>query len=82
MVLEQRSKKVGDHFVGLKEKVTSSMTSYLKMGFNIIRIAGSWIGRIIYNLSKKVKSEGFLATLIGTLEMTMHGSLIVEHQDI
>lgn len=44
------------------------MTSYLKMGFNIIRIPRSWIGRIFYNLSNKVKSKGFLASLIGTLD--------------
>ena len=68
MVSKLRMKKVGDHFVGLEEKVTPSMTSYLKMGFNIIRIAGSWIGRIIYNLAKKVKSEGFLAALTCTLD--------------
>jgi len=68
MVSELRSKKVGDHFVGLKVNVTSFMESYLKMGFNIIRIARSWIGRIIYNLSRRVKSEGFLAALTGTLD--------------
>ena len=65
-----------DHFVGcnlkgkavLEEKATPSMESYLKMGFNITRIAGSWIGRIIYNLYRKVKSEGFLVALTGTLD--------------
>lgn len=68
MVSKLRSKKVGDHFVGLKEKVTPSTTGYLNMGFNIIRIAGRWIRRIIYNLSRKVKSEGFLAALTSTLD--------------
>jgi len=68
MVSELRSKKVGDHFVGLKVNVTPSMESYMKMVFNIIRIVRSWIGRIIYNLFKRVKSEGLLATLIGTLD--------------
>jgi len=67
MVSKLRMKKVGDQFVGLEKKVTSSMTSYLKMGFNIIRIARSWIGRIIYNLSNKFKSEGFLVALTGAL---------------
>ena len=68
MVLELRSKKVEDHFVGLEEKVTPSMTSYLKMGFNIVRIAGRWIGRIIYNLSRRVKNKGFLAALTSSLD--------------
>lgn len=68
MVSELRSKKVGDHFVGLKGKVIPFLASYLKMGFNTIKIAGSWIRRIIYNLSNKVKSKGFLATLTGTLD--------------
>ena len=38
MVSELGTKKVGDHFVGLEEKVTPSMTSYLKMGLNIIKM--------------------------------------------
>jgi len=76
MVSELRSKKVGYYFVGLRGKVTPSMTSYLKMGFNIIRIAGSWIGRIIYNLSNKVKSEGLLVALTGTLDN--HNAWIID----
>ena len=68
MVLELRSKKVGGQFVGLKRKDTPSMASYLKMGFNIIRIVGIWIGRIFYNLFKKAKNEGILVALIVTLD--------------
>ena len=63
MVSELRSRKIGDHSVGLKGKVTPSMLRYLKMGFNIV---GSWIKRIIYNLFYKVKSKGFMATLTGS----------------
>ena len=44
------------------------MESYLNMGLNIVRIARIQIGSIIYNLSTRVKSEGFLATLTGTLD--------------
>ena len=68
MESELRSKKVGDHFSGLKVKVTPSMEKYLKMGFNIIRIIGSWNGRIIYNLSRRAKSEGLSVALTGTLD--------------
>ena len=77
MVPDLRWKKVEDHFVGnhlkkgkvvLEEKVTPSMASYLKMGLNIMKIAGSWIGRIIYNLSKRVKSEEFLVAFTSTLD--------------
>lgn len=64
MLSELRSRKIGGHFVGLIGKVTPSMIRYLKMGFNI---AGSWIKRIIYNLSNKFKNKGFLVALTGSL---------------
>ena len=64
MVSELRSRKIGDHFVGLKGKVTPSMIRYLKMGFNI---AGRWIKRVFYYLFNKVKSQGFLVALTGSL---------------
>lgn len=38
------------------------------MGLNIIKVVGSWIGRIIYNLSRRVKNEGFLVALTSTLD--------------
>lgn len=44
------------------------MESYLKMVFNIVRTTRSWIGRIIYNISRRVKSERFLVALTGTLD--------------
>ena len=64
MVSELRSRKIGNHSIGLKERTTPSMIRYLKMGFNIV---GSWIKIIIYNLFNKVKRKGFLAALIGSL---------------
>jgi len=52
----------------LEEKVTPSMEIYLNMGLNIVKITGSWVGRIIYNLYRRVKSEGFLVEFTGTLD--------------
>ena len=77
MVSELRSKKVEDHFVGyhlkkgktvLEENITTSMENYLNMGLHIVRIARSWIGRIIYSLSRRVKGKGLLVALTGTLD--------------
>lgn len=61
MVLELRSKKIEYHFVGLKEMISPSM---ITMGFNSI---GIWIKNIVYYLFNKVKIQGFLATLTGSL---------------
>lgn len=64
MVSKLRSRKIEDHYVGSKEMVTPSMISYMRMGFNT---TGSWNKKIFYYLFNKVKSQGFLATLIGSL---------------
>jgi len=52
----------------LEEKITLSVASYLKMGLNLMKIAGSLVGRIIYNLSRRVKSKGILVALTGKLD--------------
>ena len=64
MVSELRSRNIGDHFVGLKEIVTPSIIRYKKMGLNIAR---SWIKRIFYYLFNKVKSQGILVALTGSV---------------
>lgn len=51
----------------MEENVTLSTESYLKMGFNLTKIAGSLAGRIINNLSMRFKSGIFLVALTGTL---------------
>jgi len=43
------------------------MENYFKMGLNLLKIAGKFVGSIIYNLSRRVKNGGFLTALTGTL---------------
>jgi len=43
------------------------MANYFKMGLNLLKIAGKFVGSIIYNLSRRVKNGGFLTALTGTL---------------
>jgi len=64
MVSYLRSRKIEDHSIGLKELVTPSMISYMEMGFNT---TGRWIKKILYYLFNKVKIQGFLSVLVGSL---------------
>ena len=66
MVLELRSRKVEDHFVGSKgmNMDSPSLINYMRMGINTTR---SWIKKVIHYLFNKVKSQGFLAALTGSV---------------
>lgn len=60
MILELRSGKVEDHFVGMD---SPSLMNYIRMGSNI---AGSWIKKVIpYSTRSKVKDSW--ASLTGSL---------------
>ena len=61
MVSELRLGRIEDHFVGMD---SPSLMNYIRMGINT---AGSWIKKVIHYLFIKVKSQGFLATLTGSL---------------
>jgi len=61
MVSKLRSREVKDNFVCMD---SPSMVNYISLGFNF---AVRWIKKIIYYLFNKVKSQGFLAALIGSL---------------
>ena len=61
MVSELRSGKLEDHVVGMD---SPSLMNYIRMRINTAR---SWIKKVIYYLFNKVKSQGFLVALTGSL---------------
>ena len=61
MVLELRSGRIKDHIVGME---SPSLMNYIRMSINSTR---RWIKKLLRYIFTKVKDQGLLATLTGSL---------------